>query len=774
MESIRLDSRDPDDSILLNFLGRMNLVAMPRASGVTWGRGRDQGHEMKLARSTCHPTCPLTLAAALLVLPAIGSSQVRDSPSRTAPPQTKESTPVFGTDVSLVLLPVFVSDTAGRAVRGLRAEDFAVQDDGRAAEVVFFRYVDTTDAEQSAEELGVASAARRRFLLLFDKSFTDPGGLHRAQKAAADFVRMRLAETDLAAVATFDVRRGIRLVANFTEDRSLLVHAVATLGVPQLSKISDPLALAGNLAATDINLPAGEGDQPIPQALLDNVLDVLVRQMRAAERQQYESHIATFGGSLQDLARGLRNVEGRKQLLLFSAGFDSRMLVGEEGDARTSSSLSLEQGRLWEVDGQARYGDSRLRQLMSDALRELTAADSVIHTVDVTGLGAGLTLDQIPEALQTGRRNPGREVLNLLAADSGGRLFADTTDLTGALGEMLEMTSRYYVLGIQPRDPRGPGEFHKLKVRVARKGIALSHRPGYYERIPVPQQTALQRQFEAAQLVMTGAGDADLPFASLCLPFPEKGDRQTLGIVVQVPRESLRWTAGTSESLELYGYAVDEEGSVKDHLAQLARVDPGQADPEGRRLGVSFFGTLSVPPGTYSLRLMLHERESGRSGRQFLELTVPPYDPQVGFLLPPVVMDDPGRWVTLDMGRRGEARAFPFTVDGQAFLPRASGAVSSGARERMVLIAYEPRLKGDPAADLQIWTSLVDREGGRSAPGVLHVEQVHNDGAGRRTYVLGLVPEVARAGDYTLRVSIGEAGALLESYARLRVGPGGP
>jgi VWFA-related protein len=716
------------------------------------------------------------LTASLLLLAAPGSPQdPAGSPRAKEPPLSRQAAPpVFGTDVSLVLLPVFVSDTGGRAVRGLRAEDFAVQDDGGAAQVVLFRYVDTTDPEQPLEQLGVASAARRRFLLLFDKSFTDPGGLHRAQKAAADFVRMRLAETDLAAVATFDVQRGIRLVANFTEDRSLLVHAVATLGIPQLSRISDPLGLAADAAVTDIAAPAGSADQPIPQALLENVLSVLVRQMRSAEQQQYESHIATFGDSLQDLARGLRNVEGRKQVLLFSAGFDSRLLVGEEGDARVSSSLSLEQGRLWEVDGQARYGDSRLRQMLSDALRQLTAADAVIHSVDVTGLGAGLTLDQIPEPMLTGRRNPGREVLNLLAADSGGRLFADTTDLTGALGEMLEMTSRYYVLGIQPRDPRGPGQFHKLKVRVARKGVDLSHRPGYYERTPVPQQTVLQRQFEAAQLVMTGAGDADLPFASLCLPFPEKGDRQTLGVVVQVPRESLRWTAGTSESLELYGYAVAEDGSVKDHLAQLARVDPGQADPGGLRLGVSFFGTLRVPPGTYSLRLMLHERESGRSGMQFLEVTVPPYDPQVGFLLPPVVMDDPERWVTLELGRRGDARPFPFEIDGQPFLPRASSAVSSGARERMVLIAYEPRLKGDPAADLQIWTSLVDHEGGRSAPGALRVEQVHDDGAGRRTYVLGLIPEVARAGDYTLRVSVGEAGALLESYARLRVGPGGP
>jgi hypothetical protein len=134
-----------------------------------------------------------------------------------------------------------------------------------------------------------------------------------------------------------------------------------------------------------------------------------------------------------------------------------------------------------------------------------------------------------------------------------------------------------------------------------------------------------------------------------------------------------------------------------------------------------------------------------------------------------VLVDDPARWVALPMGRRGDTRPYPFEVDGQPFLPRASSSVSSGAPERMVLIAYEPRLKGDPAADLQIWTSLVDGEGVRSAPGAVRVEKVLRQDDGRRTYVLGYVPQVEHAGDYTLRVSIGESGSLLESYARLRV-----
>src|SRR5262245_11216144 len=202
-------------------------MAAPGQGRRTWGR------------------CAMRRVTMTMVLAALAATSVADTPRQP---------PVYSAEVSLVLLPVFVVDREGRAVRGLRAEDFELSADGKRAEVVSFRYVDTTQDEDQ-DDIRQASAARRRFLLLFDESFTDPAGLHRAQAAAVDFVRRRLARSDLAAVATVDVNRGVRIVANFTEDRALLVHAVETLGISTLAKISDPLGLAADLMATDIFVP---------------------------------------------------------------------------------------------------------------------------------------------------------------------------------------------------------------------------------------------------------------------------------------------------------------------------------------------------------------------------------------------------------------------------------------------------------------------------------------------------------------------------------------
>src|SRR5438093_12786638 len=57
--------------------------------------------------------------------------------------------PVFGTEISLVSVPVFVVDKDGRAMRGLAADDFELAEDGKPSRIVSFQYIDTTEAVES-------------------------------------------------------------------------------------------------------------------------------------------------------------------------------------------------------------------------------------------------------------------------------------------------------------------------------------------------------------------------------------------------------------------------------------------------------------------------------------------------------------------------------------------------------------------------------------------------------------------------------------------------
>ena len=109
------------------------------------------------------------------------------------------SPPVFGTGVTVVTLPVFVTDKDGKAVTGLTADDFEVQDEGARVKIVGLQEIDAAQPLPIGLTQGSALAARRQFLLLFDLSFTSLSGLVRSRDAAKDFVRKGLLPSDLAA-----------------------------------------------------------------------------------------------------------------------------------------------------------------------------------------------------------------------------------------------------------------------------------------------------------------------------------------------------------------------------------------------------------------------------------------------------------------------------------------------------------------------------------------------------------------------------------------------
>ena len=87
------------------------------------------------------------------------------------------------------------------------------------------------------------------------------------------------------------------------------------------------------------------------------------------------------------------------------------------------------------------------------------------------------------------------------------------------------------------------------------------------------------------------------------------------------------------------------------------------------------------------------------------------------------------------------------------------------------MIVFDPEPRGDPAADVEIRSSLTASDGRAVQPGRLRVERVHRDGDGRRTFVFSYLPEDVAAGDYTLRIGLEQGGSLAEAYSLLRFRP---
>lgn len=125
-------------------------------------------------------------------------------------PVAAQPRPSFRAGVDLVSLSVTVTDSGGRYVGDLSAHEFAVLEDSRPQELVFF--------SRATSALAVS--------LLIDSSASMEDELPFAQKAASEFVT-RLRPGDSVQIIDFDSR--VQVLQPFTADRNALERAISSV-----------------------------------------------------------------------------------------------------------------------------------------------------------------------------------------------------------------------------------------------------------------------------------------------------------------------------------------------------------------------------------------------------------------------------------------------------------------------------------------------------------------------------------------------------------------
>src|SRR5438309_2558516 len=231
-------------------------------------------------------------------------------------------------------------------------------------------------------------------------------------------------DLDLAAVATYSVESGMRLLVTFTEDRTQLAAAIDTLGFPTLAeRNADPLSLvitepsqsnSVGLAAYSANV-AGAATRQADSVLQDALENMEIMRARG-QRAIYRDRVSRLLDSFAKMARALDSVQGRKHILYLSEGFDSRELSGSSLDGGGAKEAEwIVGGQSWKVDNDTRFGNSGLQSRMGSALALFNRSDCVIHAVDIGGLRAGSD----PSGSVTNTIN-GQESLFYFADQTGG------------------------------------------------------------------------------------------------------------------------------------------------------------------------------------------------------------------------------------------------------------------------------------------------------------------------------------------------------------------
>ena len=641
------------------------------------------------------------------------------------------------TEVTAVEIPVQVVRD-GEPVRGLTAADFELYEGRKRQVLTGFDVVDLSLPENQRLSAAIPAAGRRHFLLVFDLSNSDPKRMLKAREAVKGSLLTTLVPSDLVAVATYGGNSGLKLALGFTSDRRQLLAAIDRLGLADLTDrmqqhpylmayaeigaIIDHDAMQDNYEAPGTPPPPGLtpgqaarwrvsvdgpahqspappgspppgaiGIQNSPQAWEVEMAAAFASESLMRQRTSLDAarnSLMALTKSFSELARMMDAVAGRKLVVYFSQGFDDTILQGvDDIGAQQSLADATMHGLGAFTDSDERYGRSSENNRVERMLEIFRRSGCVIESVDI----GGLTVDQDLDLAAT--RPQGEAALFQMAHDTGGELFHNFNDLGEAMKRLAQGTSLTYLLTFQPQGPLAAGSFHKIDVKLkhAPRGTRVTYKTGYYGPRPYNQERPVERILASSDQLMSGAAGGSIGTAMLVAPFRAATGKAYVPVVIEADGATL--LAGNVPKIvpaEIYAYAVDAQGSIRDYFDQTLQVDVEKTGKQLRQGGLKFFGHLELPPGEYAVRVLLRNGATGAYGRRSAMVKVPAFGGAEPVLLPPLFPEASGRWTVVREMPRGQQRdaTYPFTVGQRAYMPAALPTLHPGEAAAVALVGY--------------------------------------------------------------------------------------
>jgi VWFA-related protein len=577
-------------------------------------------------------------------------------------------------NINVIEVPVSVVDSSGNPVRGLTAANFELYDGGKRQTITSFDQIDFGSNEAVSAISPLNPAARRSFLLLFDLAFSSPASLVRAQEAARNFVKSAVQPRDLVGVGTIENEHGFRLLSAFTTDRELVDAAIAD---PSTFRTTDPLQITNRMFAAD---PAGFTSATAPASPSRSegtsaAAETDERQQRIAhsDEQYLGSRVEKQVDYLSQMAKTLRAVPGRKQVILLSEGFDAKYLQGRD----TRDNDRIASGEYWKVDNDARYGNTASLSMLDRMAQSFRASDVVLNAIDIQGVRV---LND-----SAGSHFNSNAALFVISRPTGGEVFENSNDLKKDFERMLRTQEVVYILTFH-----GPtisaGKYHELKVKLVHSPGRLNYRTGYFEN---GEETSTERALTTAEVIVDDIPQNDIHLAAFAAAFPGANGNSQVPVILDLNGADLAKEArGNIAAAEIYVYAFDSEGIVRDRLYQRVRLDLKKVGDRLRSGGIRYYGTLFLPPGSYAIKSLVRAGDPDRKNANQTEKrgyartnVVVPNAGDVA-VLPPIPIDDQPKWLLVKGKERGVTEPYPFELNGQAFVPSAT------ASNKVALVVY--------------------------------------------------------------------------------------
>lgn len=684
------------------------------------------------------------------------------------------------TSVNQVLLDVVVRSKNQQFVRDLKASDFTILEDGVEQKVQGFRFIEGRSTPGSKDEPGPAPAANSgtpsplsvnslREVNLVSIVFRQMGreGREFAKQAALEFLKNELRGTTYVAVFSLDYR--LNALVNYTQDRAAATKAIqnaATGAYSQFAQDSQSLLNQIDRQVTGgpggISITAGFDYRTSPSAATMRTDESVSGEGSGMMAKILHDQMLTFADAagtheleaLTIFVRDQAQLPGRKTVLYLSEGL---LIAPNRGDMfrnlisqanRASVSFYAIDVRGLTTQDSAQAGISALR---SDAAG--TSFGGLENSNTRAG-GRGQD-DAVQLALHADTQNSMAE----LAESTGGFLIANTNELKKPMQRIMEDVRTHYELAYSPASENYDGHFRKISVKLARAGLRVQTRDGYFALPDLNGEPLAPFEFAALGVLNHQPLPKAFPFQAEVLHFRRVPEGEELALAMQVPMKGLSFAVDKEKKsahvhASLFAVVKNSQNQVVARMGQDIPTEiPEDKVDQAKGAFILYSKPFGLPPGRYTLETAVLDRESNRaSARKTVLLIGEGRENLVSSIM--LV-----RGIEALKSQRNPSD--PLQFDGGKLTPELSDTLKTGGNTGLFFVIY-PKSKDDkPQVTLEF-----EKDGkliARTTPEMPAVD------------ALGTIPYIATAklepGSYDVRAVVRAGGVATERRLSFTIEP---
>ena len=479
--------------------------------------------------------------------------------SPEAPTQDSQSHEV---SVVLKLIQVFVTDSRGRSILDLNADDFTVTDNGKTVEITeferhTFEIPEIRDTKETQPEAKETPARRgRHFYLLLDFFHNDRQGIRESKKSAGEFIRRTMQPGDAASILSYETQKGFQIHASETRNQERLLSTL-------------------------------EGIKAAP------------RNANSLSEEWLNNHSRDYIQAFRALASYLKYEDGYKYVVLLSSGMSRQMLYGTVSE---SEHVEFREVGLKNIT-------SGLYDHWIVMAEELMAANCMIYAVNSnnTRMKTGVTDISSNSSL-------GDHSLQLLSQKTGGMYFPEVSYVEQITRKIHQITGNYYVLGYYITE-KVDNKFHRIRVNVRKKGCQAHTPQGYYNPKPYVELTDFEKKIRRMSLIFGEfSGSELLHFGMTALHQNVKGISYA---VVIAELDKILLEDQFKGGINIYQVIMDEDRNTS--LFSQGWLSSDLLKKE-RTLAYS---VTPLGPGSYRSRMVLQDKNTGKAAVGITAFAIP-------------------------------------------------------------------------------------------------------------------------------------------------------